>query len=264
MSIATADCAVIVQGLEKSFGEWPVLWDLDLVLGWGELLVLSGPNGSGKTTLLKILATQVRADAGSLSIAGYDLKRQSNEVRRRVGVVGHNTFLHSDLTCLENLIFYGRLYGAKDPQDRAMELLARVGLEQRAGHRVRNLSNGMQKRVSLARSLLHDPRILLLDEPDTGLDRQSMAMLAELIVSLTGSGRSVVMTTHNREVLTGWPGSRGEMAKGKVHIGEHAVTSPAASATGRQLDWNLTSQGNRLDSRDDAVERDGEEMGTGQ
>lgn len=263
MSIATADCAVIVQGLEKSFGEWPVLWDLDLVLGWGELLVLSGPNGSGKTTFLKILATQVRADAGSLSIAGYDLKRQSNEVRRRVGLVGHKTFLHSDLTCLENLIFYGRLYGAKNPEGKAMELLVRVGLEQRAGHRLRNLSNGMQKRVSLARSLLHDPRILLLDEPDAGLDRQSMAMLAELIAGLTGSGRSVVMTTHNREVADGWPGRRGNMAKGKVHISEHAVTNPATSATARQLDSSLTSQGNQLDSGDDTDERDGEDMVTG-
>ena len=263
MSIATANSAVTVQGLEKSFGEWPVLWDLDLVIGWGELLVLSGPNGSGKTTLLRILATQVRADAGSVSIAGYDLKRQSNEVRRHVGVVGHNTFLHSDLTCLENLIFYGRLYGAKNLHDRAMELLVRVGLGQRAGHRVRSLSNGMQKRVSLARALLHDPRILLLDEPETGLDGQSVAMLAELISGLTGSGRSVVMTTHNKEVVDGWPGRRGYMASGKVHVGEHTDTNTVTSATERQLDRRCTYRGKQLDSGDDAMERDGEEMGTG-
>ena len=140
-----------------------------------------------------------------------------------------------------------------------MELLVRVGLRQRAGHRVRSLSNGMQKRVSLARALLHDPSILLLDEPETGLDGQSVAMLAELISGLTGSGRSVVMTTHNKEVVDGWPGHRGYMASGKVHIGEHSVTS----TTARQLDRRCTSRGKQLDSGDDAMERDGEDMGTG-
>ena len=218
MSRAMADCAVRVQGLEKSFGDWPVLWDLDLTLDWGQLLVLFGPNGSGKTTLLRVLSTQVRPDSGNVSVAGFDLKRQANQVRRSVGVVGHNTFLHSDLTCLENLVFYGRLFRLQDPHARAMDLLALVGLEHRAGHRVRNLSNGMQRRVSLARALLHDPRLLLLDEPEVGLDGPSVAMLGQLITRLTGSGTSIVMTTHNLELVKSWPGAQGHMTEGKVRI----------------------------------------------
>lgn len=236
MSPAKADCAVRVQGLEKSFGEWPVLWDLDLTLDWGELLVLFGPNGSGKTTLLRILSTQVRPDSGSVSISGFDLKRHPTQVRRRVGVVGHNTFLHNDLTCLENLVFYGRLFQLKDPPNRAMEMLAQVGLENRAGHRVRTLSNGMQRRVSLARALLHDPPLLLLDEPEVGLDGPSVAMLGELIARRTGSGRSVIMTTHNPELVRSWPGRQGHMANGKVQIREGqrraAGGSMATGATG--------------------------------
>ena len=233
MSRAKADLAVSVQGLEKSFGDWPVLWDLDLTLDWGELLVLFGPNGSGKTTLLRILSTQVRPDSGAVSIAGFDLKRQATQVRRCVGVVGHNTFLHGDLTCLENLVFYGRLFRLQDPRKKAMEMLAQVGLEHRAGHRVRTLSNGMQRRVSLARALLHDPRLLLLDEPEVGLDGPSVAMLGDLITRWTGSGRSVVMTTHNLELVKSWPGSLGHMTNGKVHIGEDRPLPPGETETGR-------------------------------
>lgn len=237
MSRAKADCAVRVQGLEKSFGDWPVLWDLDLTLDWGQLLVLSGPNGSGKTTLLRILSTQIRPDSGAVSVAGFDLKRQPSQVRRSVGVVGHDTFLHSDLTSLENLVFYGRLFRLQDPRERALEMLAQVGLEHRAGHRVRTLSNGMQRRVSLARALLHDPRILLWDEPEVGLDGPSVAMLAELVNRWTGSGRSIVMTTHNPELVKSWPGSRGHMADGKVLTGEDQRLSlgdlkPAGPAAG--------------------------------
>ena len=233
MSRAKADLAVSVQGLEKSFGDWPVLWDLDLTLDWGELLVLFGPNGSGKTTLLRILSTQVRPDSGAVSIAGFDLKREATQVRRCVGVVGHNTFLHGDLTCLENLVFYGRLFRLQDPRKKAMEMLAQVGLEHRAGHRVRTLSNGMQRRVSLARALLHDPRLLLLDEPEVGLDGPSVAMLGDLITRWTGSGRSVVMTTHNLELVKSWPGSLGHMTNGKVRIGEDRALPTGETETGR-------------------------------
>ena len=247
MSRAKADSAVRVRGLEKSFGDWPVLWDLDLTLDWGELLVLFGPNGSGKTTLLRILSTQVRPDSGSVSIAGFDLTRQANQVRRCVGVVGHNTFLHNDLTCLENLVFYGRLFRLQDPQKRAMDVLAQVGLEHRAGHRVRNLSNGMQRRVSLARALLHAPRLLLLDEPEVGLDGPSVAMLGELIAQWTRSGRSIVMTTHNPELVKSWPGSQGHMANGKVRIGEdQRLAVGDAKITGvTGMDRNAPDPGDR-------------------
>ena len=101
---ASIAVAIRVEGLEKSFDDWPVLWDLDLALGWGELLVLLGANGVGKTTLLRILSTQARADSGTVEIAGYNARRRPEAVRRRVGVVAHQTFLYDDLTCLENLV----------------------------------------------------------------------------------------------------------------------------------------------------------------
>ena len=155
-------------------------------MGWGECLGLLGANGAGKTTLLRILSTQVKADAGSVEVAGYDLRRRPDSVRRRVGVVGHDTFLYDDLTCLENLVYYGRLFGLKEPRLRVEETLERVGLADRADQRVRLLSHGMRKRVSIARAILHQPPVLLLDEPESGLDRGSVAVLQDLLARVDG------------------------------------------------------------------------------
>ena len=125
--------AIKLEGLEKSFGDWPVLWDLDLTLGWGQFLVLFGANGVGKSTLLRILSTQARADAGKALIAGHDLRRNPQAVRSRVGVVAHQTFLYDDLTALENLVYYGRLFGLNDPEKKADEALSRLGIDRRSG-----------------------------------------------------------------------------------------------------------------------------------
>ena len=202
MSNQPASLAVNAQGVEKSFDDWPVLWDLDLAVEWGQLVVLMGPNGAGKTTLLRILSTQARPDSGRASIAGFDCRRQAGQVRRLVGVVAHRTFLYDDMTCLENLAYYGRLFGVPDVARRSAEVLSLVGLENRGERRIRTLSNGMQKRVSLARALLHRPRVLLMDEPDSGLDSESLSMLGSLVADWTGGGRSVVLSTHNAEFAT--------------------------------------------------------------
>ena len=223
MSNQPTGLAVNAQGVEKSFGDWPVLWGLDLALNWGQLIVLLGPNGSGKTTLLRVLSTQVTPDSGRVTVAGFDCRKQANQVRRRVGFVGHRSLLHDDLTCQENLVFYSRLFGLPDPRQRSGEVLELVGLAHRAGHRVRTLSHGMQKRVSIARALLHRPQILLMDEPESGLDAESRAMLKNLVADWTGSGRTVLMTTHNgdlaAEMTTLVTSSRtGHMQHGKVHF----------------------------------------------
>ena len=228
MSNQLTGLAVNAQGVEKSFGDWPVLWGLDLALNWGQLIVLLGPNGSGKTTLLRVLSTQVTPDSGQVSVAGFDCRKQANQVRRRVGVVGHRSLLHDDLTCKENLVFYSRLFGLPDPRQRSGEVLELVGLAHRAGHRVRTLSHGMQKRVSIARALLHRPQVLLMDEPESGLDAESRAMLKALIADWTGSGRTVLMTTHNAdlaaEMTTMVTSSRtGYMQHGKVHFPDDDV-----------------------------------------
>ena len=147
--------SIEVSGLQKGFGDLPVLWDLNLSLGWGEFLALFGANGSGKTTLLRVLAGQVRPDSGTVRIAGHDLRRQPRAARRQVGVVAHSGFLYDDLTCVENLTFYGRLYSVDDLKTRVAAVLDQVGLAHRADRRVRSLSHGMQKRLAIARAILH-------------------------------------------------------------------------------------------------------------
>lgn len=210
--------AVEARSLEKSFGEWPVLWDLDLSVPWGQTLVLFGANGAGKTTLLRILATHVRADHGSVAVAGHNLRTRPEEVRRRIGVVGHRSLLYDDLTCRENLIYYGRLYGLKDHKPRVDEVLEKVRLGSRADHRVRTLSNGMQKRAAIARAILHEPDVLLLDEPEAGLDRESVSILGTLLAEWTDSGRSVIMTTHDLNLGLSWGHRAGVLRGGKVNF----------------------------------------------
>ena len=214
----SATLAVQARSLEKSFGEWPVLWDLDLSVPWGQTLVLFGANGAGKTTLLRILATHVRPDHGSVAVAGHNLRTQPEEVRRRIGVVGHRSLLYDDLTCRENLIYYGRLFGLKDHKSRVDEVLEKVKLGNRADHRVRTLSNGLQKRAAIARAILHQPDVLLLDEPEAGLDRESVAILGALLTEWTDSGRSVIMTTHDLDLGLSWGHRAGVLRGGKVNF----------------------------------------------
>ena len=181
-----------------------MLWDLELAVAWGEFLVILGANGSGKTTLLRILSTQTRPDQGEVWVGGVERGINPAAIRRMIGVVGHRGFLYEDMTCLENLRFYGRMFGVKKLQDRAAEVLRLVGLEGRKDQKVRNLSNGMQKRLSIARAILHEPLILLLDEPEAGLDLEALEMLGELLVWWKAEGRTVVMTTHNLEHGLAW------------------------------------------------------------
>ena len=170
-----------VRGLVKSFGSKVALDGVDLDVAEGEFLTLVGPNGAGKTTLLRILATLTRPTEGSVRVAGYDLAREGAEIRRRVGLASHQTLLYDDLSAEENLRFYGRMYDVTDLEERITALLQRVGLEHRRHDPVRTFSRGMQQRLSIARALLHDPAILLLDEPYTGLDQQAMEVLREVL-----------------------------------------------------------------------------------
>ena len=215
---AGAASAIEVAGLRKGYGDLPVLWDLDLSLGWGEFLALFGANGSGKTTLLRTLAGQARPDEGRVRIAGYDLRRRPAAARRQVGVVTHSGYLYDDLTCRENLTFYGRLYTVDNLPARVAEVLDRVGLSRRADRRVRSLSHGMQKRLAIARAILHRPSLLLLDEPESGLDRESVSALANLLQEWTASGRSVVMTTHNVDLGLAWATRAAVMSNGKLNL----------------------------------------------
>jgi heme exporter protein A len=166
----------------------PALQDLDLELQAGERLLLLGPNGAGKSTFIRVFAGLMHATAGDALV----LDKPPRLARQQLGVVSHATFLYDELTAVENLRFYAELYGVADPRQRSAVLLERVGLTNLANEHVGRLSRGQQQRVTIARALLHDPPVLLLDEPDTGLDVAAFGLLEELILEHT-----VVMTTHD-------------------------------------------------------------------
>jgi heme exporter protein A len=187
--------AVELEGLVRRFGERVALDGVSLRLQEGATLAVFGPNGAGKTTLLRVLATLLRPHTGAVRVLGAALPAEAWRVRGRVGYVGHEPLLYRDLTGRENLRFHGRLHGLGD--GRVEELIAAVGMEARADDPVRELSRGMLQRLAAARALLHDPPLLLLDEPRAGLDPGA----AELLEPLVGrsSGRTRVLVTHDLE-----------------------------------------------------------------
>ena len=190
--------AIQVQRLSRVFGVRRALDRLDLTVPLGEFLTVFGPNGAGKTTLIKILSHLARPTEGRVEIFGHLLLGDSGEeARRRMGLVGHASFLYAGLTARENLEFYARMHGVREPRDRASELLDDMGLREREGDPVATFSRGMQQRLSIARALVHDPDLLLLDEPYTGLDPHASDLLSGLLQHIHGQGRTVLMTSHD-------------------------------------------------------------------
>jgi heme exporter protein A len=186
-----------VKKLVKRFGLKTVLRGVDFQVLPGEFVALLGPNGAGKTTFLRILASLSRPSLGTVDIAGYSLPRQAAAVRARLGVVSHMPLLYNDLTAEENLTFYARMYGITNYEIRITEVLEMVGLEQRRKDLVRTFSRGMQQRLAIGRAVLHDPDVVLFDEPYTGLDQDASSMLDGVLQTVAGQGRTVVMTSHD-------------------------------------------------------------------
>jgi heme exporter protein A len=186
-----------VRKLVKRFGLKTVLRGLDFHVEQGDFVALLGPNGAGKTTFLRILASLSRPSLGEVSIAGYRLPDQAAAVRRRLGVVSHLPLLYGDLTAEENLRFYGRMYGVLDLKNRVAEVLDLVGLTPRRRDLVRTFSRGMGQRLAIGRAVLHDPDVMLFDEPHTGLDQDASAMLDAVLKEVAALGRTVVMTSHD-------------------------------------------------------------------
>jgi len=199
MTAPSNEKAILVEGLTKTFDDFPALRSIDLEVARGESLVIFGPNGAGKTTLIRVLATIIRPSSGKVLFGGLDLKEHAEEARRLIGVVSHFPLLYSNLSAFENLQFYGRLYDVPHLKERIGEVAELVGMTPRLYDRVNTLSRGMQQRFAIARALLHKPEIMLLDEPETGLDQQAIALLWNVLRGEAAARRTVVMTTHNLE-----------------------------------------------------------------
>ncbi|MCK6539765.1 MAG: heme ABC exporter ATP-binding protein CcmA [Anaerolineales bacterium] len=186
-----------VRKLVKRFGLKTVLRGLDFEVQPGEFVALLGPNGAGKTTFLRILASLSRPSLGDVTVAGHRLPGEAAAVRARLGVVSHLPLLYGDLTAEENLRFYARMYNITNHETRITEVLEMVGLENRHRDLVRTYSRGMQQRLAIGRAVLHDPDVMLFDEPYTGLDQDASSMLDEVLKTVAAEGRTVVMTSHD-------------------------------------------------------------------
>ncbi|NJD60973.1 MAG: heme ABC exporter ATP-binding protein CcmA [Anaerolineales bacterium] len=188
---------ITVHKLVKRFGLKTVLRGMNFTVEAGEFVALLGPNGAGKTTFLRILASLSRPTLGSVKIAGYSLPGQASAVRSRLGVVSHLPLLYGDLTAEENLRFYAHMYSIADADHRISEVLDLVGLQARRRDLVRTFSRGMQQRLAIGRAVLHEPEVMLFDEPHTGLDQDACLMLDTVLNEVAARGRTVVMTSHD-------------------------------------------------------------------
>jgi heme exporter protein A len=221
-----------VRSLTKVFGLNPVLRGLDLDVARGEFLTLLGPNGSGKSTLLRILGALSRPTSGTVTIGGWELPAEADYVRAQLGVVSHLPLLYDTLTAEENLMFFARLYNipADERRERVGAILRRVGLAKRARDIVQTYSRGMQQRLAIARAILHDPAVLLMDEPYTGLDQDAAGLLDELLREVAVAGRTVIMTTHDLQ--------RGHALADRIAIlsrGKIALDMPTSQIAAREL-----------------------------
>ena len=220
--------AVEARRLVKAFGERRALDGVSFTLPAGAFLSIFGPNGAGKTTLLRILATLARPTGGALCVLGTDALEEPGALRSRIGLISHRPMVYGDLSARENLEFFARLYGVPDAAGRVRELLRLVELDHRANDAARTFSRGMTQRLSIARALVNDPELVLLDEPYSGLDPHAMQLFDELIARVR-DGRTFVMVSHDLDKGFSLCTHALILARGRVvSFGERAAIDEAA------------------------------------
>ncbi len=217
-----------IHALVKAYGLQPVLRKLDLTIERGQFVALLGANGSGKSTLLRLLTGLSKPTSGTIRVGGWELPREASAVRAQIGMVSHKPLLYENLTARENLLFFARLYDLSDTEDRIKRGLERVGLTRRGEDLVRTYSRGMLQRLSIARALIHDPHVLLMDEPYTGLDQDAAATLDSLMRDAHSEGHTIVMTTHELDRASTLAGRAIILTRGV--IGYDAPMSPDIAA----------------------------------
>lgn len=188
---------IVARRLGKQFGGHVGLADVDLEVSAGEFLTIFGPNGAGKTTLIRCLATLARPSTGTVELLGTMLSSAAAGIRSRIGVVSHQSFLYGQLTARENLLFYARMFAVEQPEERVRTVAELVQLSDRLDHQVRTFSRGLVQRCAIARALVHEPDLLLFDEPFSGLDPIAASRLGEILRSAHEAGSTVVMTSHD-------------------------------------------------------------------
>lgn len=220
------------RGLWKAYGRTQALRGVDLRVEWGQTLVILGANGCGKTTLVKTLATLVRADAGEAVVGGMNARRNARRVRRLTGVVTHEPLLYDGLTGGENLRFFARMFGVEGIEERVQEVAARMGITGRLDDKAGALSHGLRRRFSIARALLHSPRALIMDEPESGLDQEALGLLEAAIRDCNRAGCAVLMTTHNIERGVALGDRVAILAGGRIAWEDRADAASAAELRG--------------------------------
>lgn len=218
-----------VNKLYKRFGTKLVLKGVDLTIGEGEVVALLGANGAGKTTLLRLVAGLAKPDRGEVVLGGVGLQKAAAQLRRYVGLVSHAPLLYEHLSGWENLLFFAHMYDLEAPADRIETVLRAVDLWSRRHDLVRTYSRGMQQRMAIARAILHDPPVLLLDEPDSGLDQRSSHLLQNLLHHLGDQRRAILFSTHNLDRALTWADSVAMLVQGKIE--HHTSTSLLDSST---------------------------------
>ena len=188
---------IYVKSLMKNYGLNPVLRGIDLHVNPGEFVALVGPNGAGKSTMMRIVSTLLQPTSGEVTIGGWPLTTHAHKVRRHIGLVSHQPMLYGDLSAAENLTFFSRLYQLDNREERVMQALKNVGLFARQRDAVQTFSRGMLQRLTIARATLHEPDVLLLDEPYTGLDQDASHLLDDLLRTEMDNGRTILMITHD-------------------------------------------------------------------
>ncbi|CAK7040315.1 MAG: ABC transporter ATP-binding protein NatA [Paraeggerthella hongkongensis] len=210
-----AQAAIKTKKLSKVFGNRRAVDNVSIEVPQGAFLSIFGPNGAGKTTFLRVLSTLARASSGSATLMGIDIKEEPDKARDHIGLISHNSMLYPDLTAEQNLLIYARLYGVENPEARVLELLESVELKHRRLDVVRTFSRGMTQRLSIARALIHDPDVVFLDEPYSGLDPHAVEIFDELIEQQR-EGRTFVMVSHDLQKGFAMCTHALVLAKGKV------------------------------------------------
>lgn len=230
---------IVARSVHKRYGRKRVLNSVDLTVPQGTVMALLGANGAGKSTLMRIISGLAKPDRGDVFLGGVSTRKAGHEIRRYIGLVAHAPLLYDSLSAWDNLMFFARVYDIQQPATRVEAVLEAVELWPRRHDAVRTYSRGMTQRLAIGRAILHDPPVLLLDEPDTGLDPASAETLARLIRQLGASNRAILLTTHNLERAVMWADAVCLLADGKI-----AQSAPAAALTTETIrQWMVATGG---------------------